>query len=115
MYRYKDTLDGSDILVVAPNKIFLDYISEVLPNLGVNKVPQMTFEELAIKRLGIKGKIITKDKKLVSMIEDLDEVEIKYLKNESKLKGTFAFKLLLDRYIKILERNDSDISDIELD
>ena len=80
MYRYKDTLDGSDILVVAPNKIFLDYISEVLPNLGVNKVPQMTFEELAIKRLGIKGKIITKDKKLVSMIEDLDEVEIKYLK-----------------------------------
>ena len=115
MYRYKDTLDGSDILVVAPNKIFLDYISEVLPNLGVNKVPQMTFEELAIKRLGIKGKIITKDKKLVSMIEDLDEVEIKYLKNESKLKGTFAFKLLLDRYIRILERNDSDISDIEVD
>lgn len=115
MYRYKETITGDDILVIAPNKIFLDYISDVLPNLGVDKVPQMTFEELAMKRLSLKGKLISKDKKLVKMIEEADEKEIKYLKNESKLKGTFAFKEILDRYIRVLERNDSEINDILVD
>ncbi|MGL4655609.1 MAG: RNA polymerase recycling motor HelD [Sarcina sp.] len=115
MYRHKENLSGDDILVIAPNKIFLDYISEVLPNLGVDKVPQMTFEELAIKRLSLKGSLISKDKKLVKIIEDADENEIKYIKNESKLKGTLGFKSILDRYIRVLERNDSQIEDIKVD
>lgn len=115
MYRHKENLTGDDILVIAPNKIFLDYISEVLPNLGVDKVPQMTFEELAIKRLSLKGSLLSKDKKLVKIIEDADENEIKYIKNESKLKGTLGFKSILDRYIRVLERNDSQIDDIKVD
>ena len=115
MYRHKETLSGSDILVVAPNKIFLDYISEVLPNLGVDKVPQMTFEELAVKRLSLKGSLISKDKKLVKIIENSEDDEIKYLKNESKLKGTLGFKSILDRYIRVLERNDSQVEDIKVD
>ena len=115
MYRHKETLSGSDILVVAPNKIFLDYISEILPNLGVDKVPQMTFEELALKKLGLKGTLISKDKKLVKIIEEANELEVKYITNESKLKGTLGFKNILDRYIRILERNDSDIEDILVD
>ena len=115
MYRHKENLIGNDILVIAPNKIFLDYISEVLPNLGVDKVPQMTFEELAIKRLSLKGSLISKDKKLVKIIEEAEESEIKYIKNESKLKGTLGFKSILDRYVRVLERNDSQIDDIKVD
>lgn len=115
MYRYKEVLSGSDILVVAPNKIFLDYISEVLPNLGVDKVSQVTFEELAMKKLYLKGTLISKDKKLVKIIEECDEYEVKYIKNSSKLKGTLGFKSILDRYIQILERNDSDIKNIKVD
>lgn len=115
IYRHKENLTGDDILVIAPNKIFLDYISEVLPNLGVDKVPQMTFEDFAIKRLSLKGKLISKDKKLVKMIEEADQEQSKYIKNESKLKGTFGFKQILDRYIRILERNDSEIDDIKVD
>ena len=42
----------------------------MLPNLGVDKVEQKTFEELALKKLGIKGKVITKDKKLVEILEN---------------------------------------------
>ncbi|MGL5615204.1 MAG: RNA polymerase recycling motor HelD [Sarcina sp.] len=112
MYRYKESLSGKDILVIAPNKIFLDYISEVLPNLGVELVPQKTFDELAIETLKIKGKLLSKDKKLIKMLEDEENPEIKYIKNSSKLKGSFAFKEILDRYIRILEKNDSEIEDI---
>lgn len=113
LYRYKETLRGEDILVIAPNKIFLDYISEVLPNLGVDKVYQKTFEELALKKLGLKGKVITKDKKLVEILNKGLE-ENKYMMEESKLKGSLFFKEVLDRYIKLLEEEDSDIEDIKI-
>lgn len=114
MYRYKETLSGKDILVIAPNKIFLDYISEVLPNLGVELVPQKTFDELAIENLKIKGKLLTKDKKLIRILEEEDNLEIKLLKNSSRLKGSLAFKEILDRYIRILEKDDSNIDDIRI-
>lgn len=113
LYRYKETITGEDILVVAPNKIFLDYISEVLPNLGVDKVEQKTFEELALKKLGMKGKVITKDKKLVEILEN-DLEKNKYIMNDSKIKGSILFKEMLDRYIQILEREDSDIDNIRI-
>ncbi len=113
LYRYKGNITGDDILVIAPNKIFLDYISEVLPNLGVDKVEQKTFEELAVKKLGIKGKIITKDKKLVDILVG-DENTNKYVMNDSKIKGSMVFKEMLDRYIQVLEREDSKIEDIKV-
>ncbi|MGG5462238.1 RNA polymerase recycling motor HelD [Clostridium sp. B9] len=113
LYRYKGNITGEDILVIAPNKIFLDYISEVLPNLGVDKVEQKTFEELALKKLGIKGKVITKDKKLVDILSS-DEKTNKYVINDSKIKGSMLFKEMLDRYIQVLEREDSKIEDITI-
>lgn len=113
LYRYRETIGGEDILIVAPNKIFLDYISEVLPNLGVDKVKQRTFEEIALKMLGIRGKVITKDKKLVEILEN-DPEKNKYIIDSSNLKGSMLFKEMLDRYIKILEKADSDIDNIRI-
>ena len=113
LYRYKGNITGEDILVIAPNKIFLDYISEVLPNLGVEKVEQKTFEELALKKLGIKGKVITKDKKLVEILEN-DLEKNKYIMSDSKIKGSILFKEMLDRYIQVLEREDSNIDNIKV-
>lgn len=31
IYRYKEKMSGNEILVLAPNKLFLDYISDILP------------------------------------------------------------------------------------
>lgn len=112
LYRYKDTLSGEDILVVAPNKLFLDYISEVLPNLGVDKVNQKTFEQVALEKLKIKGKVITKDKKLAEILENVDENQKKFILNASKVKGSLIFKQMMDRYLKILEREDSQVENI---
>lgn len=114
--KINESLTNKDILVIAPNKIFLDYISEVLPNLGVDLVPQKTFEELAIESLKLKGKLITKDKKLIKILEadEEDQEKIKFMKNTSKLKGSLAFKEILDRYIKVLEKDDSSIEDITI-
>lgn len=114
IYRYKETLSGEEILVVAPNKLFLDYISEILPNLGVNKVKQKTFEEIALEKLKLKGKIITKDKKLIEILENKESLENNYLINESSIKGSLLFKNMLNKYLSLLEEKDSNIEDIKV-
>lgn len=114
LYRYSDTIEGKDILVLAPNKLFLDYISEILPNLGVGEVTQTTFQELVVKRLKLKGKLKTKDEKIKEIIEAEDEKTKKLIINSSKAKGTLIFKTFIDRYIALLESNSLDIKDIEI-
>lgn len=51
LYRYRDTLRRDDILILAPNAMFSDYIGEVLPSLGEERVPTRTFMELARQRI----------------------------------------------------------------
>ena len=40
LYRFKDTLTSSDILIISPNRVFADYIGNVLPELGEETVPR---------------------------------------------------------------------------
>lgn len=112
IYTYGNETENQNILVVAPNMIFLDYISDVLPNLGVYNVNQKTFEQLCQEVLKIKGNLITKDKKLTKIMENDSEEENKYIKASSKLKGSLVFKSILDRYIKYMESIDIDVTDI---
>lgn len=114
IYKYKEKFNGEDILVVAPNKLFLDYISEVLPDLGINNVKQSTFEEIACEILKFKGKIITKDKKLSDILEEKNNENLEYLIKSSNLKGTVEYKSLMDRYIKYVEIKDLDVEDIKV-
>lgn len=113
LYKYKESLDGDDILVIAPNKLFLDYISDVLPDLGVGSVRQNTYEDMATGILGIKEKVITKDKKLASILEKSeDENNLQVMKN-SKFKGSLSYKVIMDRFIKHVEWQDAqNIQDI---
>jgi DNA helicase II / ATP-dependent DNA helicase PcrA len=114
IYRYKNKISGDDILVVAPNKLFLDYISEVLPNLGVDKVKQKTFEEVAVEILQLKGKVYTKDKKLSDILEGSSSNE-KFITNSSKIKGTLVYRTMMDRYLQLIEKRDSNVEDIKVD
>ncbi len=52
MYAYQDKLTPESMMILAPNPLFLDYISGVLPDLGVERVNQTTFERLFVGWLG---------------------------------------------------------------
>ena len=52
LYRFKDTLSSSDILIISPNRVFADYIGNVLPELGEETVPEIGMETLAAQLLG---------------------------------------------------------------
>ena len=49
-------------LVIGPNKFFVNYISAVLPDLDVENVKQLTYEELCIEALKEDLKLIKKEK-----------------------------------------------------
>ncbi|KOA21356.1 helicase IV [Clostridium homopropionicum DSM 5847] len=115
LYRYKNKIEGKDILVVAPNRLFLDYISDVLPSLGVGEVTQTTFEDFALNLLKMKVKLISKDEKLAYLLEAKDLEKKKLLFNSSKLKGDKTYKTILDRYVLYIEKLDLNIQDIKLD
>ncbi|MDS0525753.1 AAA family ATPase [Clostridium sp. SHJSY1] len=112
IYRYRETMQGEDILVLAPNKLFLDYISDILPSLGADKVKQNTFEDLVLSKLKLSGKIYNKDEKLKSILEEKDEQKRKLIVNSSKIKGTLVYKTMIDRYIALVESRALDIHDI---
>ncbi|MEG3040397.1 MAG: RNA polymerase recycling motor HelD [Clostridium sp.] len=115
VYTYGDEMDNMNILVVAPNELFLDYISDILPNLGVSNVKQATFENLCRKIVNTKYKIITKDKKLSSIIECGEDEKVKYIKASSKIKGTMTYKTIMDRFIRHLEIKNVEVEDILID
>nr|WP_246517036.1 RNA polymerase recycling motor HelD [Clostridium aciditolerans] len=115
LYKYKEKLSGDDILVIAPNKLFLDYISDVLPDLGVDNVKQNTFEGIALDVLGVKSKVYSKDKKLSEILEGKNEDDSKFIINSSKLRGTIDFKGLIDRYIGYMEAKDLEVEDIKVE
>lgn len=51
LYTFRETIAASRIIIFAPNRMFLDYISDVLPELGVDGVVQTTFSDWAIAEL----------------------------------------------------------------
>lgn len=112
LYRYKNKIKGEDIIVIAPNKLFLDYISEILPSLGVDEVKQTTFEEFSLEFLNLNNKIYTKDEKLSDILKCNDKKNI--IMNVSKLKGSLVFKIIIDRYVKYLENSDCFIDDLKV-
>jgi len=51
LYRYRDEVKAENMIIFAPNLMFLDYISGVLPELGVGNIRQTTFTDWAIEML----------------------------------------------------------------
>lgn len=52
LYARRESIAAERILIFGPNRIFMDYIADVLPELGVGGVQQVTFADWAIGQLG---------------------------------------------------------------
>jgi hypothetical protein len=55
LFEHRARLARDGVLVVGPNRAFLDYIANVLPSLGERTVRQATVDELCIPRVEITG------------------------------------------------------------
>jgi len=89
------------LMILAPNKLFIDYISAVLPDLGVNKIKQTTYIEFMRNCLGKKIKFLSPNSKLMALIDG--NRKTKWLQWFSSYKGSLEFKGIIDRYLKEIE------------
>ena len=109
IYNCDKEFNPEDFMIIAPNKFFLNYISNVLPDLGVENVKQYTFEDLAYEIIGKKLKISDSNEKLVTIVnKEFDEInngDINTIIQESKLKSSIEFKNVVDGFLKELEEN----------
>ena len=99
LYNFREQLSDK-VLVLGPNDIFIDYISEVLPTLGETAVKNETFLSYAYKEIGLNEKV----KSLTSYLENVlkgDEEAI----NEIKYKSSQEFIDFIDKKVLDIEEN----------
>lgn len=101
LYRFKDTLKSEDILIISPNRVFGDYISNVLPELGEESVEEVQMEALASELLKRECKFQTFFEQTAQLLEKEDE----NLKKRTQEKATIKFLSKLDEYSEYVKNN----------
>jgi len=70
LYSFGFRFPPEKLMILAPNRLFIDYISAVLPELGVNKINQTTYIDFMKSCLGKKIKLFSPNSKLMKLLED---------------------------------------------
>lgn len=94
LYRFRDTIKSKDVLIISPNKVFADYISNVLPELGEEHIPELAIDELAADLLGSQFPFQTFFQQVNSLLENRDEAFVERI----RFKSTVEFLGKLNRY-----------------
>ncbi|CAG9622048.1 RNA polymerase recycling motor HelD [Sutcliffiella rhizosphaerae] len=98
IYTYQDRFRPEQMMILAPNNLFIDYISEVLPELGVDRILQSTFIDFVQSCIGKKVKLRPPSEKLMGFINHTyeDPEMVQWL---SGFKGSLEFKRIIDSYL----------------
>jgi len=110
LYTFQGSLSSNDILIISPNKVFADYISNVLPELGEETVPETSMEQILSEVLNHKYKYF-------SFFEQVNELLTKPTPDFIKrieYKSSFDFIASLDRFILYIENHYFRAEDVKL-
>lgn len=110
LYRFRDSIAAKDILIISPNKVFADYISNVLPELGEEHIPELVMEELASDLLEKKYKFQTFFEQVSSLLDAHDPGFIERI----KFKSSFEFLSKLNQYLLHVENNYFKSTDLKI-
>ena len=108
VYNYRDTVKPNQYLVIGPNKFFISYISNVLPDLDVENVNQLTYDELCKEYINEDFALISEDEKIRQYIKNSNSL------NFQNLKVSMEFKNALDKYIEEIDKNIIPNKNIEI-
>lgn len=107
IYTFEKSFEPENFMIIATNRLFLNYISEVLPELGVEKVKQTTFEDFAMELIGKRFKIKDAFEKLTMFVNHNETLEESSknncIKRCSEIKASILFKEIIDDYVKHIE------------
>lgn len=110
LYRFRDTLSSANILILSPNKVFSDYISNVLPELGEENIPEKTIMELINDFLEHQYAV----QSLFEQISLLLNAENSSFSERVSFKSSEAFVRKMNEYISYLNSNYFLAADIKI-
>jgi DNA helicase-2/ATP-dependent DNA helicase PcrA len=110
LYRFRETIASKDILILSPNKVFSDYISNVLPELGEEHIPEVGMEELAAEVLENKYTFQSFFQQVSHLLEAHDEAFIERI----RFKASFDFLSKLNQYLIHVENNYFTFSELRV-
>ena len=110
LYRHKGEITSNDILIISPNKVFADYISNVLPELGETTVPETSMEQILSTVLDNKYKF----QNFFGQVSELLEKPAPDFIERIQYKASFEFVSRLDKFILHMENHYFRVTDVKL-
>ncbi|PKG24985.1 RNA polymerase recycling motor HelD [Niallia nealsonii] len=99
IYHYAKYFQPEQLMILAPNHMFIGYLADALPDLGVEKIRQTTYVDYVRLCIGKNIKMVKSTEKLISLLHHSLEKEdmIKWL---ARFKGSLTYKKIIDNYLK---------------
>lgn len=101
LYTMGEHFRAQDLMILAPNKLFIDYIADVLPELGVGQISQTTYAEYVQNATHIKLKLQDSNKQLEDLV--LQDAKDETTLWVTKIKGTLEYRDIMARYVSKME------------
>ncbi|GGE54756.1 RNA polymerase recycling motor HelD [Priestia taiwanensis] len=99
LYQYHEQVKAQDILILAPNEIFLSYIKDIVPEIEVEGIEQRTFYDWASTYFTDVNSIPELHDRYVKVYASSNKEDLIQV---SKYKGSLRFKKLLDDFVEYI-------------
>ena len=101
LYKYREYLSAENVVVISPNKVFADYISNVLPELGEEPIIQLDLEDIAREQLDKQMDFEKYSEQVSELLDVPDENKIERI----RFKSSLEFVSLINNYISYIDSN----------
>jgi DNA helicase-2/ATP-dependent DNA helicase PcrA len=96
LYRFKDTLSSDNVMILSPNRIFGDYIADVLPELGEQQIAEIDFDKIAVRYLSKVCEYQTFSEQVTALLDKVDDASTERM----RYKARPEFVSELDEWIR---------------
>ncbi len=115
LYKHRGHVSQDQIVIFAPNNLFADYISRVLPELGEEDVTRSTFPELAHALLGAHLKLETPGDRMEMRLHARDSGSPDHETEIVNIKGRARFADVIAAYVRYLQQGAMPFADLSHD
>lgn len=91
LYQLRDQLTSDEILILSPNRVFADYISEVLPELGEEPVKEFSTDAFIAELTGIQPEPSRSEEQEQALLDSGVNEALTYLGSEACVEELDAF------------------------
>lgn len=110
LYTLKGNISSKEILIISPNKVFANYISNVLPELGEESVPETGMEQILSGILDHKYKY----RNFFEQVSELLDSPRTDFTERIRFKSSPDFISKLDKFILYIENHYFKATDVQL-